>query len=91
MTVLEERFSLALQRLGQIPSERALGNAFDAYFAENAEYLGVMAEEYEWIRKGSLKTADLEELKRHNEICFIDLLGKNYDTSYANPAWAAER
>ena len=91
MTVLEERFSLALQRLGQIPSERALGNAFDAYFAENAEYLGVMAEEYEWNRKGSLKTADLEELKRHNEICFIDLLGKNYDTSYANPAWAAER
>lgn len=91
MTVLEERFSLAAERTGQIPSEGALGNAFDGFFSENAEYLAVMAEEYEWIRKGSLRTADLEELKRHNEICFIDLLGKNYDTSYANPAWAAKR
>ena len=90
MTVLEERFSLAAERTGQIPSEGALGNAFDGFFSENAEYLAVMAEEYEWIRKGSLRTADLEELKRHNEICFIDLLGKNYDTSYANPAWAAK-
>ena len=87
---MEERFSLAAERTGQIPSEGALGNAFDGFFSENAEYLAVMAEEYEWIRKGSLRTADLEELKRHNEICFIDLLGKNYDTSYANPAWAAK-
>ena len=91
MTVLEERFSLAAQRVGEIPSECGPGNAFDTYFAENAEYLSVMAEEYEWIRQGNLRTADLEELKRHNEICFIDLLGKNYDTSFANPAWAVER
>ena len=38
-----------------------------------------------------MQRADLQELERHNEICHIDLLGRNYETSWANPAWAVKQ
>lgn len=91
MTVLEERFELAVERIGKIAAEKALEERFLPYFRETADFLSVMTEEYEWVKAGNLKGADLEELRRHNEICFIDLAGRNYDTSYANPAWAVEK
>ena len=50
-----------------------------------------MIEEYRWIAAGGLKNAELEELKRHNEICHIDLLGRAYEMSWANPAWAVKQ
>lgn len=91
MTVMEERFELASERISQIAGEKVLDEKFQSFFAENADFLAVMIEEYEWIRDGGLEKAELMELQRHNEICFIDLAGRNYDTSYANPAWAVEK
>ncbi|MDO4293922.1 MAG: aminopeptidase [Eubacteriales bacterium] len=89
--MIEERFELAAERIGQIPGQAETEGAFRDYFAETAEYLSVMAEEYRWIAGGGLQAASLQELERHNEICFIDLLGRNYETSFANPAWARQR
>lgn len=91
MTMMEERFLLAEARIGEICKEHILEEAFQAYFAENACFLAIMAEEYAWVAAGNVKKAELSELQRHNEICYIDLAGKNYDTSYANPAWAVRR
>lgn len=91
MTVLEERYALAAGRIESIAVERALDETFHPFFVENADFLAVMIEEYEWVRAKGPKKAELEECRRHNEICFIDLLGKNYETSYANPAWALKK
>ena len=91
MTILEERFSLAVRRISEIADCQETEEKFRPYFAENAGFLAVMAEEYAWIAAGKLKKASLEELVRHNEICFIDLIGKNYESSYANPTWAIQR
>lgn len=91
MTVMEERFELAAERIREIAGEKAVDEKFRSFFTENADFLAVMIEEYEWIRDGGLKRAELMELQRHNEICFIDLAGRNYDTSYANPAWAVAK
>lgn len=91
MTVIEERYDLALGRIGQIAGQQETEKRFRPFFAESAAYLTVMAEEYEWIASGALKKADLFTLTRHNEACFIDLVGKNYETSYANPAFAVQK
>lgn len=91
MTMMEERFELAAERIGEIAGEKGMNEEFRSFFVENADFLAVMAEEYEWIRSGGLEKAELMELQRHNEICFIDLVGRNYDTSYANPAWAVAK
>lgn len=91
MTVMEERFELAAERISQIAAEKALDARFQPFFTENADFLAIMIEEYEWIRNGGMEKAELTELQRHNEICFIDLAGRNYDTSYANPSWAVAK
>lgn len=90
MTMTEERFMLAAERIQEIAGEKDLNEKYQSFFAENADFLAVMAEEYEWVKSGKLRNAELMELQRHNEICFIDLIGRNYDTSYANPAWAVK-
>ncbi|MDO4333853.1 MAG: aminopeptidase [Eubacteriales bacterium] len=90
MTMMEERFMLAAERMQEIACEKDLDERFQSFFAENADFLSIMAEEYEWVKAGNLQNADLMELQRHNEICFIDLTGRNYDTSFANPAWAVK-
>lgn len=91
MTVMEERFELAAERVKLVSREHETAEPFRSFFAETADYLAVMIEEYRWIAAGGLKKAELEELKRHNEICHIDLLGRNYETSWANPAWAVKQ
>jgi len=91
MSMIDERYELARERVMEILGENVLKEEFQAYFAECAGYLAIMAEEYNWIAKGGLKNADLEELQRHNEICHIDLLGRNYDTHFANPAFAVKK
>ena len=91
MTMMEERFELAAARVEEISRLAETDERFQPFFKENAEYLAIMAEEYRWVAAGNLKRASLQELQRHNEICFIDLIGKNYDTNYANPAWAVEK
>lgn len=91
MTMMEERFELAAERVRQVSREHETAEPFRSFFAETADYLVVMIEEYRWILSGGLKNAELEELKRHNEICHIDLLGRAYEMSWANPAWAAKQ
>ena len=91
MTVMEERFELAAERVKQVSREHETAEPFRSFFAETADYVAVMIEEYRWIAGGGLRRADLQELERHNEICHIDLLGRNYETSWANPAWAVKQ
>lgn len=52
MTVMEERFELASQRILEIEKEKRMPEQFQRYFAENADYLGVLLEEYKWVASG---------------------------------------
>ena len=54
MTVMEERFELASQRILEIEKEKRMPEQFQRYFAENADYLGVLLEEYKWIASGAM-------------------------------------
>ena len=55
MTVMEERFELASQRILEIEKEKRMPEQFQRYFAENADYLGVLLEEYKWIASGAMR------------------------------------
>ena len=57
MTVMEERFELASQRILEIEKEKRMPEQFQRYFAENADYLGVLLEEYKWIASGAMREA----------------------------------
>lgn len=91
MSFLEERYEIAACRVREIGREHILEGAFGRFFAENACYLQIMTEEYDWVKKGGPKEAELDEVMRHNEICHIDLCGRNYENHFANPTYAAEQ
>ena len=85
---LEERFSLVTDRIFEIKDEEKLPEQFLGYFKKTADFLGYLIKLHGKIQDGWLKTASLEELRKNNERLYQDILPENYETSYANPAYA---
>lgn len=101
--ILEERLHLALERIREIPTDinrdfggKAAGGfggdssikPFAEYFSSVAEFLLMIGETGEFLAKGGLKSASLEELQRRNHALYADILPKHYEESFANPAYA---
>lgn len=89
--ILTERYSLALERIREIPGEH-FGNAeFEEYFASVAGFLLQIEETKTWLWEGGLTKAPLEELVQRNHALYEDIMPENYESSYANPAYAVEK
>ncbi len=91
-----ERYELAAERVRGIKWETNGGGYVVAeqmrdYFAKVSSYLVQMMDTYEAVDTGSFYELSLEELQQRNRELYQDILPENYDTSYANPAYAAEK
>lgn len=89
--MVEERFLLARERIGEIKEEAVLQREFQEYFGEIASFLAMLCEEYDFVDQGGLKEASLEELQGRNHRLYEDILPGNYEQSYANPKVCAQR
>ncbi len=89
---IKERYELARERIRMIASgsEGALSEKYDAFFTAAASYALQITDAYEFVEKGGLSTASLEELKTLNHSLYESLLPENYETCYANPDYAHE-
>ncbi len=88
--VLQERYGLALTRIGQIPEEHFGDSAFERYFKSVAEFFLLLDSERGFLEDGGRQKASLEELKQHNHKLYEDVIPDNYGKSYANPAFAVK-
>lgn len=91
-----ERYELAAERVRGIKWEANGGGCvvpeqMRDYFAKVSSYLVQMMDTYEAVDTGSFYELSLEELQQRNRELYQDILPENYDTSYANPAYAAEK
>ena len=91
-----ERYELAAERVRGIKWETNGGGCvvpeqMRDYFAKVSFYLVQMMDTYEAVDTGSFYELSLEELQQRNRELYQDILPENYDTSYANPAYAAEK
>ena len=86
-----ERYELACSRLAEIETEGLVGEPYRSYFEKTAAFLQKVTEEYRFVESGDLRRASIKELQTHNRALYEDILEGNYDKSYANPAYAAER
>ncbi|MCM1263600.1 MAG: aminopeptidase [Butyrivibrio sp.] len=84
----QERFSLAFERISQISEEAICDEKYQDYFNKMSEFIVLMKETWDFVEDGSLYKASLEELQRRNRELYEDILPENYDSSYANPAYA---
>lgn len=88
--ILEERYSLAMERIRQIPKERLCQEQHGAYFERVAKFLLLLEDTRSFLAAGGLETASAEELAQRNRALYEDILPEHYEESYANPAWAAK-
>ncbi|MDD3339537.1 MAG: aminopeptidase [Lachnospiraceae bacterium] len=82
---LEERYEISLERIRQIPEEVSVPEPFRDFFQKTASFIIS-------IPQGRIcKTDTPKEKAARNRMLYEDILPENYDHSYGNPIYAAER
>ena len=96
--MIEERLSLAMERIGQIPEDTGVSPAFHDFFISAGRFLTLACEAREGRAEekggaaGSGKCRpSLAELRERQDALWRDLLPGNYANSWLSPAYAAER
>lgn len=91
MSFLEERYELSGERIAEIAKVQEVHEKYQDYFKRTAQFLLLMKDAYGKIQEGYLQKASLEELRSWNHELYEDILGGNYEKSYANPTVCCER
>ena len=99
--LLMERYALAKERVGEIVEEKVVRTPYLGFFQKTAAFLkknteildGETFTKDEKTKKESICASDLsmEQWKHLNQDLYADILPKNYESSYGNPAYACEQ
>ena len=87
----EERHELAVGRLRGIVTEETVPQKYVPYFQDTAIFLLELENVRRKVASGEWERYSLEEMKSLNEILYSGIIGERYASSYANPAYAAEK
>ncbi len=87
---IRERYDLVMDRVSQIIGEDSVKEPYRAFFVKTAKFIMQIKELVELVENDSMTNWDLEQLKKHNYSLFEDIVGDNYEKSYANPKYAKE-
>lgn len=83
-----ERLSLAVERLQVLLTEESVSEKYQDFFKKNAAFLLKLYQIAMAVKSGDQAKLTLKELQAQNKELYEDILGENYQTSYANPAYA---
>lgn len=86
---VRERYALAMERIREIASEHRVKEPFDVYFTKTADFILKMDGIYTLFLNGAQENMSMEELQNQNRELYADILPGAYETSYANPVYAA--
>ena len=85
---MHERYDLTIERILAIVTEKTVALPYRAYFQSVAKFILEIREVLDRIDSKSVEECTVEELQEENKSLYLDILGNNYETSYANPAYA---
>ncbi|WOO39160.1 aminopeptidase [Anaerocolumna sp. AGMB13020] len=88
---IRERYELAVWRVKEIKKEESVKEPYRDYFMKAAAFIEKAVDFSALTEQNKLKDLSLEELQALNKSLYEDILPENYESSYANPAYAAER
>ena len=81
---LKERYGLAIDRIAEIKENSEIEDAgLAAYFTYTAEFLLFVDKWNEKRKAGGYDKLSLEELQHWNTVLYEDIIGKQYDNSFA--------
>ncbi len=85
----EERYGLALERIGQIHGEYSVPVIFRDFFQKEASFLIRMDALAGKLAAGEYENASLKELELINHGLYREILPESYGECYGNPSYAA--
>lgn len=86
-----ERHALTILRLREILKEETVDIAYRDYFTRTAEFLIMVEDTRVLLAEGAFSDLPVDMLKDMNQCFYQELLPQFYETSYANPAYAADK
>lgn len=89
MEAYRERFELMTERIRRIPSDQSVPEIYRDYFLRAVPFLLKTEEIFRRKQDGTLNDRSLAECQADQQELYRHILPENYDTSYANPAYAA--
>jgi len=89
--LVQERYRLAMERIGGILSEQAVSENFRDYFYKMAKFVQMTGKLRTNLEKGWHKQASPMQLKELNCQLYEDILPQNYHLSYGNPDFAVNQ
>lgn len=90
MNAMEERYALAMERIGQMGGESTVPAPYQNYFVRTADFLLMMGELRRLLKSGVGKTLTLEQWQEWNARIYEDILPERYERCYGNPAYAVQ-
>lgn len=89
---LMERYELAIQRIEEIYENCAVQNSdISDYFIRTAGFIKSMKQLKNDLDSGFMNSALMDQLSNRNTALYQDIIGNNYDKSYANPTYAVAK
>jgi leucyl aminopeptidase (aminopeptidase T) len=85
--ILQERFELSYSRIREISNNQNVAEDYKDYFGRTARFILKTIDIY----NDNNNDKNIDELRIINKDIYSDLIGANYDTSYANPTYACEK
>ena len=85
-----ERYTLAIERIREIPGESVCGNPLQAYFDSTAAFVLYLDQVWQIVSDGRLRQMSMEELQALNRKLYQDIVPEHYQDSYANPDYAVK-
>ena len=91
MELIDIRYTLAMDRIREIPGENMVEPGFVQYFKDGAKWLLLMEEEERFLLSEDAACTDTDSLRDRNHILYEEILPGNYGSSWANHSFASER
>ena len=87
---MSERYNLTIERVKMILEEESVEKIYLDYFRNVSRFILKVNEVWERVSVHPIYGYTLDELRIENQALYQDVLEENYDTSYANPAYASK-
>lgn len=91
MELTDLRYTLAMDRIREIPGEHLVPAEYEQYFEDGAKWFLQMEEEERFLLSEETQTEDLTLLQERNRRLYEEILPENYGRSWANPEYASEK
>ena len=85
---MEERYELTIERIQEILTEETVAQPYRGYFRQVASFLMELDAVGRSMQSGGREKLAREELEAEMQALYRDVLPEQYESSYANPAYA---